>query len=280
MPASECDELASRFHFTRLAAPEIPGSEYKYVRQVHPSLKRISAWLSSVGAGVALADLDGDGLSNDLCQVEPRTDQVIVAPVPGTGDRYKPFTLVPNPIRYDPSTMAPMGCLGADLNEDGIMDILVYYWGRTPVAFLRKTGKPGVASPVQASDYLPVDIVPTGERWFTNALTLADLDGDGHIDIMVGNYFQDGGQILDAKAGGVEAMHNTKSKSYNGGHKHLLLWSGRGGGGSPPLQVPEGSGAVTAEVPPRSAPAAGPAPPSAGHSPVLYFSPCSRSPRA
>ncbi len=248
MPASERAELASRFHFTRLAAPEIPGSEYKYVRQVHPSLKRISAWISSVGAGVALADLDGDGLSNDLCQVEPRTDQVIVAPVPGTGDRYKPFTLVPNPIRYDPSTMAPMGCLGADLNEDGLMDILVYYWGRTPVAFLRKTGKPGVASPVQASDYLPVDIVPTGERWFTNALTLADLDGDGHIDIMVGNYFQDGGQILDAKAGGVEAMHNTKSKSYNGGHKHLLLWSGGTGGASPTVKFQEASRVFSDEV--------------------------------
>src|SRR5438552_6279181 len=117
LPASQRAELAARFRFTRLAMPEIPGGEYRNVRQVHPSLRRISAWISSVGAAVALADLDGDGLSNDLCQVEPRTDQVIVAPVPGTGDRYKPFTLTPNPVPYDPSTMAPMGCLGADLNE-------------------------------------------------------------------------------------------------------------------------------------------------------------------
>src|SRR5437867_187157 len=112
IPASERDELATRFRFTKLAMPEIPGSDYKYVRQVHPSLRRISAWISSVGAGVALADLDGNGLSDDLCHVEPRTDQVIVAPVPGTGDRYKPFTLTPNPVPYDPSTMAPMWCLG------------------------------------------------------------------------------------------------------------------------------------------------------------------------
>src|SRR5260221_8461424 len=113
MPASERAELASRFHFTRLAMPEIPGSQYKYVRQVHPSLKRISAWISSVGAGVALADLDGDGLSNDLCQGEPRTDQGIGAPLPGTGDRDKAFPLLPDPIRYDPSTLAPVGGLGA-----------------------------------------------------------------------------------------------------------------------------------------------------------------------
>jgi hypothetical protein len=239
MPEPERTELASRFRFTKLAAPKMPGSRYKYVRQVHPSLKRINAWISSVGAGVALADLDGDGLSNDMCHVEPRTDEVIVSPVPGTGDRYQPFTLVPNPVPYDPATMAPMGCLAADLNEDGLMDVLVYYWGRTPVAFLRKTGKPGTASPIQAADYIPIDIVPTGERWFTNALTLADLDGDGHIDIIVGNYFQDGGHSLDANAGGVEAMHNTKSKSYNGGHKHLLLWTGNAGGASPSVQFRE-----------------------------------------
>src|SRR5260370_38139072 len=97
--------------------------------------------------------------------------------------------------------MAPMGCLGADLNEDGLMDVLVYYWGRTPVAFLRKTGKPGVASSIQAADYVPVDIVPTGERWFTNALTLADLLGDGPTDTMVSNYFQHAGHILHANGG-------------------------------------------------------------------------------
>jgi hypothetical protein len=231
--------LSSRFHFTRLDMPDIPGSQFKYVRQVHPSLRRISAWISAVGAGVALADLDGDGLSNDLCHVEPRTDEVIVSPVPGTRDRYRPFTLTPDPLPYDASTMAPMGCLAADLNEDGLMDLLVYYWGRTPVAFLRRTGKPGNAASISAADYLPAEIVPSGDRWFTNGLTLADLDGDGHIDILVGNYFQDGGHILDANGGGVEAMHNTKSKAYNGGHKHLLLWSGGSGGESPSVRFRE-----------------------------------------
>jgi hypothetical protein len=247
-PPSERAELASRFHFTRLAMPEIAGSRYQSVRQVHPSLRRISAWISSVGAAVALADLDGDGLSNDLCHVEPRTDQVIVSPFPGTGERYQPFTLQPNPLPYDDATMAPMGCVAADLNEDGLMDILVYYWGRTPVAFLRKTGTPGVSAPINGRDYVPVEIVRTGERWFTNALTLADLDGDGHVDIIAGNYFQDGAHILDVSAGGVEAMHNTKSKAYNGGRKHLLLWGGGEPGPSPSVRYQEVSDVFDEEV--------------------------------
>ena len=112
---NERSELAAKFRFTRLAMPDAPDSPpFKYVRAVHPSLKRISGWISAVGAGVALADLDGDGLSNDLCHVEPRTDQVIVSPAPGTGARYAAFTLDAAPLPYNASTTAPMGCLAGD----------------------------------------------------------------------------------------------------------------------------------------------------------------------
>ena len=55
-------------------------------------------------------------------------------------------------------------------------------------------------------------------------VVFADVDGDGHPDLIIGNYFQDGGHILDATASGIEVMHNTKSRSFNGGSKHVLLW--------------------------------------------------------
>ena len=77
-------------------------------------------------------------MPNDVLYVDTRADRVIIAPVPGTGERYEPFVLDPVPLRYDPATMAPMGCLPGDMNEDGLMDVLVYYWGRSPIAFLRR----------------------------------------------------------------------------------------------------------------------------------------------
>lgn len=246
---AEMEELAARFRFTKFPLPELPGYPLRSVRAVHPSLERISAWISSVGAAVALGDLDGDGLPNDLCQVDPRTDQVTIAPVPGAGARYAPFTLDPSPVPYNGALMAPMGCFIADLNEDARMDLLVYYWGRTPIAFLRKPpDEPTRGITLSTAAYIPSDIAPGGERWYTNAATLADLDGDAHTDLIIGNYFQDGARILDARAGGVEVMHDTKSRSFNGGWNRLLLWKGAASGKVPTVRFAEAKGVLGEEV--------------------------------
>src|SRR4029079_471572 len=82
---AESGALAARFRFEKLSLPEVPDHPpYKNVRQVHPSLERICAWVSSLGASATLSDLDGDGLANDLISVDPRTDLVTVLPVPST----------------------------------------------------------------------------------------------------------------------------------------------------------------------------------------------------
>jgi enediyne biosynthesis protein E4 len=244
--ASARSQLASRFHFARYTLPVDTTAPSKTVRAVHPSLKRISAWISSVGAGVAAGDLDGDGLSNDLWLVDPRTDQVRIENAPTTGDRYQAFDL--KPARYNPTTMAPMGCLIGDINEDGLLDVVVYYWGRTPVAFLRNSGTPGHASRLTAADYTPVELVPGEERWYSNAGLFADVDGDGHPDLIIGNYFKDGAHILDASASGTESMHNTKSRSFNGGSKHILLWKEAHGGSAPFVRFEEAKNIFPPEV--------------------------------
>jgi hypothetical protein len=219
--SGERELLAQKFYFERALLPTMLGSEVRYVRPVHPKLRHIASWISAVGAAVALNDLDGDGLPNDLCYVDVRTDQVIVAPVPGTGARYAPFALNAG-VLFQRETMAPMGCLPGDMNEDGAMDLLVYYWGRTPVAFLKRS------SEMNAAAYRTVELVHGGERWYTNAATFADLDGDGHPDLIVGNYFPDGARILDAGAVVDEHMQRSMSRALNGGRNRLMLWEPAG----------------------------------------------------
>jgi hypothetical protein len=250
--AGDCMKLAANFKFDKLPLAEVPNHPpYKYVRAVHPSLQRISAWISSLGASVAIADLDGDGLPNDLINIDPRTDLVTVAPVPGTGNRYTPFTLNPAPLPYDAKTMAPMGVLVGDFNEDGLADILVYYWGRSPVIFLRKKTagvEPGKPAVISAADYNPVELAEGGERWFSNGAIQADLDGDGHIDLLIGNYFQDGAHVLDANAGGVEVMNQGLGRALSGGRKHFFLWEGATSGENPTVNFREATNVVSPEV--------------------------------
>jgi hypothetical protein len=245
----ETNALASRFQFSKHPFPELSGRTHKTVRDVHRSMQHISAMISFVGAAVALADLDGDGLPNDLVHVDPRVDQVIIAPVPGTKDRYKPFALDSASLPFESATMAPMGCLVGDFNEDGLADVLVYYWGRSPVLFLQLAA-PSLDGPVVLAPnrFVPSELVEPYQRWFTGAVTQADLDGDGHLDLIVGNYFPDGARVLDANALGMEAMPHSLSHAFNGGRKHFFLGAGGEGGTHPTVRFREADAGLEDEV--------------------------------
>ena len=160
-----------------------------------------------------------------------------MVPVPNTGARYAPFVLNPAPLPYDANTMAPMGCIALDLNEDGLTDIVVYYWGRTPVAFLqRPSSQP---RKLDASSFKPVEIMPSIEDWYTNAAVAADLDGDGHVDLIFANFFADGSRVLDIHSNFPAEMQDSMSRAYNGGSKHFLLWKSANGGDSPSVEFSE-----------------------------------------
>ena len=240
--AGERVALATRFQFQRMVLPRVSGYQLHNVRPVNPRLAKISAWISSVGAAVALSDLDGDGLPNDLCYVDTRTDTVTVAKVPDTRDRYAPFVLDAAPLPYDPATMAPMGCLPLDVNEDGLTDIVVYYWGRSPVVFLQRE-TPQQSGLTRAS-FVAQELLPSIQDWYTNAATAADLDGDGHVDLIFGNYFADDSRVLDAHSKFPAEMQDSMSRAFNGGSKHFLLWKNGKGGNSPSVEFSDQSGVL------------------------------------
>src|SRR5262245_52592532 len=167
---SQLEAMSAPFRFERQPLPEVPGQAYHNVRKVAPSLERISGWISAVGAAASLGDLDGDGLPNDCCWVDTRTDILNVASLPPGSNRYATFSLNPAPLKYD-STMAPMGSIIADLNEDGLSDVLAFYWGRPPVAFMQKrqnaeTPKSQNTNALDRGNFVALEVVSNFERWY------------------------------------------------------------------------------------------------------------------
>lgn len=231
---AERSALAGRFHFSALpvSGRDRPGESK--LRTVAPAYQKIRSWISSVGAGVGLFNADGGTTARDLCLVDPRTDNVTIEPAADT--RYRPFTLTPD--RPGPAPSAPMGCLPADFNEDGWQDVLVYYWGRSPVIFLRK---PGV--PLGPQSFVPRELVQPSQVWNTNAATIGDYDGDGHVDLVFGNYFPDGARVLDPTAHQQElAMNDSLSNAHNGGMNRLFRFDSARGTGDPDVTFSEDPG--------------------------------------
>jgi hypothetical protein len=118
----------------------------------------------------------------------------------------------------------------------------VYYWGRTPIIFLAQPG----AEVFSAGAFRPVEMVAgvssggryVGPLWNTNAVAIADLDGDGHEDIFVGNFWPHSPVLDDSVSGGVQ-MPASLSYALNGGESYVYRWAGNDPDGRPNYELAE-----------------------------------------
>lgn len=247
--AAQADKVASQYKFTPMPIAMPPGYHpTQTTRSVNPAYQHLQAWISSVGAGIALTDVTGHGRDDGMCIVDPRTNDVVVtyAPTALPADRFTPFVLNAAPLAMN-STMAPMGCVPGDFNGDGRTDFLVFYWGRSPIVFLARS----TATAPSASAYRPVELLPglsangqyNGPDWNTNAVAVADFDGTGHADLFIGNYFPDSA-VLDPQGIDNVQMTSSLSDGQNGGGDYIFRWTGGTAGPDPTVTYQEVPGAI------------------------------------
>ena len=227
-------ELSGRFKFALQTLPPNPIPAGGVLFPVNKTAAHMGFYFYQIGASAALGDLDGDGLPNDLCLTDVRAKNAIVRPVPGTGDRYAPFELDFGSF-VDRLTEYPTVCRFADVNEDGLADLFVTFYGRPPLLLLRRA-PPDLQpnAPLSMASFSVVELVPgLSERWWTATATFADIDGDGHQDIVIGNYYPDGAELTDANSDRPFEMNADFSRARNGGKKRIFLYVRSESGATP-----------------------------------------------
>ena len=232
--AEEVTRLAGRFHFASQRLPPAPIPAGGVVFPANKTASHLQFYLYQIGASAALGDLDGDGLPNDLCLTDVRSKTATISPVPGSGGRYNPFTLDFGKL-VDRVTEYPSVCRIADMNEDGLSDIFVAFYGRPPLLLLRQT-PPDLQplAPLSQTSFTIRELVPgSSQRWWTATATFADIDGDGHQDIVLGNYYPDGAELTDADSDRPFEMNNDFSRARNGGKNRIFLYAGSESGEAP-----------------------------------------------
>jgi hypothetical protein len=233
-PKAELLRLAAPFRFHVETLPPVPIPAGGVVFPANKTATHMQFYFYQIGASAALGDLDGDGLPNDLCLTDVRAKSAMVRPVPGTGDRYAPFVLDFGKL-VDPVTEYPTVCRFADMNEDGLEDIFVAFYGRPPLLLLRRAPADlAPHAPLSMASFKVVELVPgLSQRWWTSTATFADIDGDGHQDIVVGNYYPDGAELTNGNSDQPFEMNANFSRARNGGKNRIFLYAGSSSGKDP-----------------------------------------------
>lgn len=187
--------------------------------RLSPKFNNIMPWLTSVGAAVAVADVDGDGRMDVYFTTSAPGEENALMRNRGDGTfediTKRSVTGVGNPEG------ASMAAVFGDIDNDGDPDLYVVMWGAPNRLFENVGG--GVFRDV-------TDRAGVGFWGYGNGATFFDYDRDGLPDLLVENYFPE--TVIDPVSGKTvrndlwhpvttKVMHESFTHAKNGGRNAL-----------------------------------------------------------
>ena len=147
-------------------------------------------------AVIAAADINGDGYIDIIIGNIYQANQVIMNNGKGGGD-VDPFQGAV-PLALPGGSMVTVIIVAADVNGDGHIDIVIGNWaGENQVIMNNGKGRGDLFRDAVA-------VTLSGGDINTFVITAVDVNGDGHIDIIVGNYRQENQIVINNGKGDID----------------------------------------------------------------------------
>ncbi len=136
--------------------------------------------------GIGILDFDGDG-DIDVAVANRDTDTIMLLANDGAGN------FPANPPSIDAVGDGPYGMVAADMNNDGLLDLVVGYTFDEEIAVF-------LCNPVTGAFERQTPRAAGGRNW---VLQTGDLNGDGLLDVVSANSTSNNGSVLLGTGGGL-----------------------------------------------------------------------------
>jgi hypothetical protein len=181
-----------------------------------PKLTHIMPQVASMGAAVAVADVDADGRPDLYVTNSKEGSKNSLYRNRGDGSFEDVGAQFGVADVNRPETGVSMGAVFGDYDNDGFEDLFLYKWGR-PELFRNEQGRG--FTPVTETSALP--------RWANiNTAVWLDYDRDGMLDLFLGGYYPE--RLNLWRLADTKIMPESFEYANNGGRKYLFRNLGQG----------------------------------------------------